>query len=165
MDLAQYVNGPLSSDMKIPVSNDFLDAIAPSGLDLDRLTRAEAEALFRPTEHETADFLTTHVASILLSSNPEDAGTESSLHGFWDQNIRTLLRIVLKARTIRDSNDHTSTALQRPDFGLLVNGICLFRGEEKAQGYSGTHPKNELFDKLTWTYDPALFVLGMVPYL
>ena len=88
--------------------------------------------------------------------NLEDTGTESSYISFWDQNIRYLLTFVLNGQAIQGSNQNTSTALQMPDFGLLVNGICIFRGEGKVPSYSGKHPRLELFDKLTWTYDPTL---------
>jgi hypothetical protein len=165
VDLAQYLNGPLSDEQKIPVSEDFLAQFTPSFMDPEALSRADAEALFRSTEHETADFITTIVKVILMFPNPEDGGTENSYHSFWDQNIRYPLTYVLNARAIRDGNKITSAALPMPDFGLLVNGICVFRGEEKVPSYSGKHPRRELFDKLTWTYDPAPYVLGMMLYL
>jgi hypothetical protein len=58
-----------------------------------------------------------------------------------------------------------STALLRPDFGVLIDGVCMFRSKEKAPRYHGPHPKDELIQKLTWTYDPAPYILGQcVPY-
>ena len=165
VDLAQYLNGPLSNEQKIPVSEDLLAQMTQSFMNLEALSRADVEVLFRSTEDETADFITTVVKTILMLPNPEDADTETSYISFWDRNIRHLLTFVLNARAIRDGNQSTSTALQSPAFGLLVNGICVFRGEERAPSYSGKHPRLELFDKLTWTYDPAPYVLGMMPYL
>ena len=52
MDLAQYLNGPLSYEQKIPVFDNYLERLTQSRFDLDGLSRAEAEALFRPTEHD-----------------------------------------------------------------------------------------------------------------
>jgi hypothetical protein len=92
---------------------------------------------------------------------PDGDSTEASFHSFWDDNIRWILQSVfIESKTIRDSNMHTSTGLLRPDFGLLLGGNCAFRGEEKAPTYSGRHPKEELIQKLRWTYDPALYILG-----
>ena len=164
MDLAQYLNGPLSNEHKIPVSNHYMAAITQSGVDPEALSRAEAEALFRASEHETAGFATIFVKPVIAFPPLEDTGTESSFHSFWDQNIRNFLTCILKARAIRDGNERGSTPLQRPDFGLLVNGICIFRGEEKAPSYSGKHPKTELLEKVTWTYGSAPYLLGKSSY-
>jgi len=86
--------------------------------------------------------------------------TESAFHTFWDGNIQRLLEVTILCRTIQDSNKQMSTALLRPDFGVLIDGICVFRDEEKAPKYHGPHPKDELIQKLTWTYDPAPYILG-----
>jgi hypothetical protein len=92
---------------------------------------------------------------------PDGDSTEALFHSFWDNNIRQILESVfLASKTIRGSNMHTSTGLLSPDFGLLLGGNCVFRGEEKAPQYSGRHPKEELIQKLRWTYDPASYILG-----
>jgi len=41
----------------------------------------------------------------------------------------------------------------------LVNNHCLLRGEEKGENSSG-NPKDELENKIKWTYDPLLFIFG-----
>jgi hypothetical protein len=89
---------------------------------------------------------------------PDSGGTEMSFIGFWDNNI--ICAILPPSKTIRNSNRDTSTGLLRPDFGVLTQGICIFRGEENSPTCSGDHPKRELIDKLTWTYDPAPCILG-----
>jgi hypothetical protein len=48
----------------------------------------------------------------------------------------------------------------------VIGGVCTFRGEEKRLGFTGTHPKAELFDKLVgWYYDPAPYVFGRLFHL
>ena len=87
---------------------------------------------------------------------PDGDGTEALFVSCWDDNILRMLENVLRpSKIIRDSNMHTSTGLLGPDFGVLLGGNCVFRGEEKAPKYQGTHPKEELIQKLRWTYDPA----------
>lgn len=96
----------------------------------------------------------------IVSTPPPPDGTESSFHYFWDANIRNVLELLIPTgRSIRDSNENTETGRLRPDFGFLVNGLCTFRGEEKAPGNT-ENPKQELGNKLNWVYDPAPYVLG-----
>ena len=59
VDLAQYLNGPLSNEQKIPVSEIFLAQMTQSFMNPEALSRANAEVLFRSTENETVDFITT----------------------------------------------------------------------------------------------------------
>jgi len=54
-----------------------------------------------------------------------------------------------------------NTGLLRPDYGFLPLGVCVFRGEERPPLFSGMHPKEELAAKLTWTYNPAPYLLGL----
>jgi len=99
---------------------------------LDNVTQ-----LFRSSEDEQADVLWTIVKSSLMFSLPDNDSTESSFHEFWDDNIWRLLEVTIPCRTIWDSNKQTSTALLRLDFGVLIDSICAFRGEEKAPKYQG----------------------------
>jgi hypothetical protein len=86
---------------------------------------------------------------------PDNDSTENAFHAFWDHNIRRLLEVAIPCRTIQDSNEQMSPALLRLDFGVLIDSICAFRGKKKAPRYHGPHPKDELIQKLTGTYDPA----------
>jgi hypothetical protein len=160
-DLATYIQGPLSEDNKIPLSDHaIMDLVSSQVNPRAMCSLSDVHQLFRSSEEEQADLLWTIVKTALTFPPPDSDSTESAFHGFWDNNIRVLLDVAITGKTIRDSNNQTSTALLRPDFGVLIDGICVFRGEEKALKYSGTHPRNELFQKLTWTYDPAPYVLG-----
>jgi hypothetical protein len=158
--LAAYIQGPLAEDEKIPLSDHEMQALSAIGEPRATCTQSDVRHLFRSSEDEQARFLWSIADHVITFSPPASDGTESSFHGFWDNNMRTLLDAAIVCKSIRDSNDQTSTNLMRPDFGVLVNGFCAFRGEEKAPGYSGKHPKAELIEKLTWTYDPAPYVLG-----
>ena len=61
---------------------------------------------------------------------------------------------------IRDSSLHTSAQKMRPDFGFIVNNVCIFRGEEKLPS-NIEDPKAELCHKLTWIYSPAPYIFGV----
>lgn len=125
-----------------------------------RCSESDLEALFRVTEDEVVDMITALVTAVHRLPPPM-TGSENSLIQFWDDNIRTLLSLAFSEDlAIRDSNQGTSTALCRPDFGFIINGVCVFRGEEKPKSFTGTHPRQELLNKLDWTYDPALFIVG-----
>ena len=95
-----------------------------------------------------------------IDSGPPPYGTEASFHYFWDLNIRNQLELLLpRGRTVRDTSECTATGNLRPDYGFLLNKLCVFRGEEKPPG-SREDPKIELSKKLAWAYDPAPYVLG-----
>ncbi|PFH47454.1 hypothetical protein AMATHDRAFT_42919 [Amanita thiersii Skay4041] len=48
----------------------------------------------------------------------------------------------------------------RPDFGLLINRSCIFRGEEKQPTYLGSSPRDDLREYTRWVYDPTPYILG-----
>jgi hypothetical protein len=145
----------------VPVSNrDLLTLVAPVGDAKHICSQADLEQIFRPSEDERARSFWAMFMTAIITSPPPDSGTEASFISFWDDNIRKIISAPPSTEIIRDSNRDTSTRLQRPDFGLLITGICTFRAEEKAPIYSGTHPKDELLKKLVWTYDPAPYLLG-----
>jgi hypothetical protein len=159
--LISYIQEPLAENAKIPLPDHAMRDLSSPLVSLRAICHInDVQLLFRSSEDEQADLLWTITKAGLTFDPPDDDSTESAFHQFWDGNIRRILDITTKGKCIRDSNNQTSTALLRPDFGVLVNGICAFRGEEKAPRYSGTHPKDELINKLTWTYDPAPYVLG-----
>ena len=96
----------------------------------------------------------------LISRCPPPDGTESSFISFWDANIRWILEYLIpEGKSIRDSNEDTGTGNLRPDYGFLLENLCVFRGEEEPPG-SRADPKQELSDKLEWAYDLAPYVLG-----
>ncbi len=59
---------------------------------------------------------------------------------------------------LRNSNQHASTRIARPDHALLYRYICIWGGEEKQD--ESADPKSELLDKLVWVYDDAPYILG-----
>ena len=59
-----------------------------------------------------------------------------------------------------NSNQGTATGLFRPNFGLLLTDVCIFRGEEKRVAFTGDTPKEGLRVKTRWVYDPAPYILG-----
>ena len=155
-------------EQKVPVSSDFYRIAVPTLDPLDRVNWCSSsvlEGLFHVDESRSASELL-HLLTVAVKSRPPpNDGIEASFISFWDKNIGDLLLgLVPNCRQIRDSKKNTNTCLQRPDFGLLLRLICLFRGEEKAEDYSGQHPREELPSKLNWNYDPAPYVesLGFV---
>ena len=160
-NLPAYIEAPLAEDAKIPISQELWASLLLQKEPRWICSQDVIQRLFRLSETEQAEHIWTIVNPAFTFAPPDNDGTKSSFHSLWDRNIRQMLEaVILQGKVFRDSNEHTSTGLFRPDFGLLVAGNCSFRGEEKAPGYSGKHPKDELIDKLTWTYDPAPYILG-----
>src|SRR5206468_3748614 len=96
----------------------------------------------------------------ILSKVPPYDGTEYSFVELWDANIRKPLEILVYNSTfVRNSSRNMSTGSERPNYGLILNHVCPFRGEEKSPS-NKEDPKSELGRKLAWTYDPAPYVLG-----
>ena len=93
---------------------------------------------------------------------PPDNGTDASFISFWDDNIRKILELLVPSgESTRDYRRHANTEKLRPDYGLLLNGICRFLGEERPTIKTNRDdPKAELSDKLTWVYSPAPYVFG-----
>ena len=121
----------------------------------------DLELLFKQCENETADGILDKLKTAIMNGPLDPDGTEDSLHSFWDTNIRAILvRCLKNAKSIRNSNQDTETGQFRPNFGLLLANICVFRGEEKRKSFPGTHSKDELKKKTRWVYDPAPDILG-----
>ena len=117
--------------------------------------------LFKSTETDRAEYIFgTTVYRALMFAPLDGDGTEALFISFWDDHIRRMLENVLRPSKIIWGDMHTSTGLLEPDFGVLLRGNCVFRGEENAPIYRGTHPKEQLIQKLRWTYDPAPYLLG-----
>jgi hypothetical protein len=150
-DLATYIQGCLAEDDKIPLSEYFMMQLMSVQVNPRAMCNLNnVKRLFRLSEDEQVDVLWTIMKSSLTFSPLDNDSTESAFHTFWDNNITKLLEVAIPCRTICDSNKQTSPAHLRPDFGVLIDGICAFRGEEKGPRYHGPHPKGELIQKLTW---------------
>ena len=114
--------------------------------------------LFKKSEFDVLSPLTSLYMAVVES--PSAIGTEEIFRGFWDRNIKDVIKLVLEqARSIRSSSCSTETKKMRPDFGLLVQNVSVFRGEETGPG-NPEDPRTELIDKLTWVYNPAEYLLG-----
>jgi hypothetical protein len=162
--LTAHISMPLSEAEKVPLSNYEYDRLLSTTWQSSALcTDDDLQRLFRRGTDEKAENLIPVIIPVIYKDAPEENGTESSFISFWDDNIRCVFRAIItqgQTTTIRDSNRDTSTLLQRPDFGLLTGGSCVFRGEEKPSSYTGSSPREELTQKLVWAYDPAPYVLG-----
>jgi hypothetical protein len=161
--LRQYLDTPLLEDEKIPLRDVHINSfVTMRGGASMRCTRDHLLQLFRPSQTEEADAIATLAKAAIGASTPPSDSTECAYIYFWDMHMASIIHeIISEGHSIRDSNKHTDTASLRPDYGYLYRGICTFRGEEKRLVFSGTHPKDELIDKLVgWVYDPAPYVLG-----
>jgi hypothetical protein len=162
-DLLRFLDKPLNERAKIPLRRHTFEACISTPMQInDRVGRQDLEMLFRIDEHEQAEALCYWMLTCVMKRPPNNDSTENAFHSFWDSNIRQVMEtLVPDGISIRDSNRRTSTAsaAQRPDFGFLYLNLCPFRGEEKS-AVNQEDPRAELGDKMTWTYDPAPYVLG-----
>ena len=159
-ELKAYLATPLRDEEKIPIIQRYMDKLVTHGYAHIECNESDAEKLFRISNEE--DVYTSHnFFTAVQDAPPPSDGSESSFIYFWDNNIRRLFEAIFpEGKAVRDTNHGTSTRLCRPDFGFLIDGVCVFRGEEKQPGFTGTHPRDELIQKLDWTYNPAPYVIG-----
>ena len=146
----------LAAHITMPLSNHDYDRLLSKTW--QTCSNDDFQKLFRRNDHEQAENLLPALIPVVFRDAPEENGTEASYVTLWDDNIRCILRAIFtqgQTRAIRGSNRDMSTLLRRPDFGLLTDGSCIFRGEEKVGSYSGLSPRYELTEKLVWTYDPV----------
>ena len=160
-ELPGLLDKPLPQDEKIPLTRIQFDNLI-SGLTetTDVCCREDVERLFRISDAEASEILHLTFYNAAVRRPPPQTGTEASFHSFWDDNIRRILELLVPSGTsIRDSNCHTGTKKNTPDYGFLKDNVCPFRGEETHRE-SRDDPKAELSDKLTWVYSPAPYVFG-----
>jgi len=124
----------------------------------DTCKEEDVAILFKKSEVDVLSPLYRFYKAVVES--PGTTGTEAFFHGFWDKNIKDIIELVLQqGQSIRYGNLNTQTKNMRPDFGLLVQNVCVFRGKEK--GPQNTEdPRPELVDKLMWVFEPAEYILG-----
>ena len=160
-ELPDFLEQPLSDNTKIPVLRHEYNSYLIQSME-DTCTPEDLNVLFRISDTESAYELITKTLGSPIRNNPpsrEGTGTGCSFVHFWDNNIRSLLEtFISNGNTIRNSSQH-STLGKRPDFGFILGQVCPFRGEEKSI-VNNEDPRAELTDKLTWTYDPAPYILG-----
>ncbi|KAF8346567.1 hypothetical protein F5887DRAFT_1281694 [Amanita rubescens] len=147
--LKEYFEGPLDPDWKIPLShNQWKEYLANELSPAQACSDEDLELLFKQSEDETTVGILRLFDHAITRDPVNPSGTENSLVSFWDRNIRDILERPLEAGKLR------------PDFGLLLSNVCVFRGEEKRIDFGGTHPRDELGHKTRWVYDPAPYILG-----
>ena len=161
--LRSYLQQPLTDEEKIPISQHEFDWLCvPLKQSRGYALRAQQlSTLFRVSADECAPGASGPFIHA-IGSVPPTLGTEERFHGTWDRNISEILELILGVPTIRNGNGNTSTALKQPDYGLLVKGHCVFRGEETGSVPEGD-PKEELSEKIElWTYGGVPYILGLL---
>jgi hypothetical protein len=157
VELQHALEKPLSDVEKIPLPQALCNRLVDVR---EECQLSDVNMLFRLDDECISRTVLTEFYKAVERRPPLLAGTEDSFHVFWDENIRQILMELLKGATdIRNSNFHTATAKSRPDFAIILNGHCVFRGEEKGPNNS-EDPKKELSDKLLWVYSGAPYVIG-----
>jgi hypothetical protein len=161
--LRLYLQQPLTEEEKIPISQSNFDRLCvPFSAESpgSALCPQRLSTLFRVSADKRARGIITPFFSA-IQSTPPPIGTEDCFHSTYDKNISDILKITLSDSTvIRNSNRNTSTALKRPDYGLVVDGNCIFRGEEQGSDSTGD-PERELLEKIRYIYT-ILYVLGLL---
>ena len=125
-ELRALFEKPLADSEKAPITEwnfkAFLSNFSP-----DICREDDLDTLFTIRESDSA---LVHI-NVAVAFPPPSDGTEASLISFWDDNIRKIVQLLVPSgKSIRHSNCHTETKNVRPDFGFLLNRVCLFRGEE-----------------------------------
>ena len=162
--LRNYLQLALTDEEKVPISKMTFDSLCtPRSWEScqNELTEEQLSTLFRVSEDEQASLIEVLFMNVIAFEPPPD-GTEDRFHSTYDNSITRIIESILSnANTIRNSNRNTSTALQWPDYGLLLNNHCIVRGEEEGTE-TGGNPEEELSSKLKWEQDPLQYILGLL---
>ena len=159
-DLEAFLREPLHDSEKLPVRQSQLDDMISEYS--DPCTDQDVGCIFTLSDGPFSRFIDSHFVRAVLMA-PSGENTENTHINFWDGNIRELLEILIpEATSRRDTNKFTENGNSRPDYTLIMNNKCPFRGEEKPPG-SVENVKAELVEKLVgWKYDPAPYILGEI---
>ncbi|RIA94886.1 hypothetical protein C1645_817365 [Glomus cerebriforme] len=101
-------------------------------VDLER--KRKAERIDKKLPENLKIPVTQHELDILLSTDVRD-------------HLKTLFRVSETESTLELCALKTSTRSERPDYRLIINNVCPFRGEEKSPS-NNEDPKSELRKKL-----------------
>jgi hypothetical protein len=158
-ELPAVLNRPLAETEKIAISREtYADLISPLYELSDICGEKDISILFKQTDFDVISPLIGLYAAVVTS--PGTTGTEQYFRGFWDNNIKDVIQLILyQGQSFRGNNLNTQTKNMRPDYGLLVQNVCVFRGKEKGP-QNREDPRTELVDKLMWVYKPAEYILG-----
>ena len=165
--LRSHLQQPLAQNEKVPISQEGFNALCVPYSEESRwssLTAQELSTLFQVGTVDRASAIKRRFMTA-ITAVPPLFSTEDGFHYTYDNNIRENVKFILSnTNDQRNSNNRTSTGPKRPDFSLLINNYCLFRGEEKG-GLSTGKPEDELTSKITcWEYGPLPFVLGLLQF-
>ena len=162
-ELPGILDQPLPEMAKIPIRQEEFNSLL-SSLVRNPVQKEDLEVLFRVSDLEYSYQLGYMVGAAITQDLPSDRESEASFHCLWDNNIRSIFTVLVPtAQTDRDASQDTSTRKLRPDFFLIQDNICAFRGEEKSPS-DREDPKAELTGELIWTYSPAPYVFGEHDY-
>ncbi|KAG6942026.1 hypothetical protein JG687_00019298 [Phytophthora cactorum] len=133
-DLKEHLERALH--VKVPV-NDRLFQIMSTKNSTGELSSI-LDKLFEPEPRETLSDITAGILGGVIDplGSGSEFATEDTYHHLWDSLIAILLRRVSNGNFRRNTNVSTSTGLYRPDlcFYYKNSNVCVFRGEEKANG-------------------------------
>ena len=114
--------------------------------------------LFEPFDGDSSLETSSMIYNVISPKmSQSEYATEETYHHLWDSLLATVLTTVSHGSFLRNTNRSTSTRLCRPDLCFYYKklNICVFRGEEKANG-DLIVPLTELRNKLDkWIYDDA----------
>ena len=157
-DLREYLQRPLR--MKIPVTEKVYQTVTLLNTYGD--CASIFYDIFEPEPRErVGDETIAIVRNFVNPPSVYECDTEATYHYLWDNLIATLLQRVLNGSYARNTNLSTAPGFYRPDLCFYYGrrNVCVFRGEEKANG-SLNVPIKELYEKLTWKYDDAPYIFG-----
>ena len=157
--LRLYLQKPLTENEKIPITQEEHDRLTKPSSPEASISSEELLTLYRVSPNLAArdvhlNFLTA------INHVPPTSGTKALFHSTWDMNISWTLQLILwTARCFRNNKRDASGGSKRPDYGLLLQNNCVFRGEETVLG-STDNPKEELLNTLQWSYASVQYMLG-----
>jgi len=159
-DVVTFLLGPLQESEKIPLSRVEFDRLISFAI-ADICSKRDLERVF--VAGDVPSIYNAHFLKAVQLPPSATGTTKATYHGFWDNNIRDLLEILIPdATSRRDINKFTENEKSRPDYTLIIRNKCPFRGEEKAP-VSVDDPKAGLVNKLIgWKYAPAPYILGKI---
>ncbi|KAF8344548.1 hypothetical protein F5887DRAFT_1283196 [Amanita rubescens] len=128
--LKGYLEEPLDPDWKIPLSRVEWRKLLFRGVHDHACYDQDLELLFTQSEDETANEIQHDLKTAIMNGPLEPDGTDKSLRGFWVDNIQKILSSCLSAKNVWCDSEGKEPGQFRPGFGLLLDDVCVFRGEE-----------------------------------
>lgn len=157
-ELKNLVQKPLAEGEKIPIPLCLFAGLLSISVK-DWCSQDDLSTLFTLGEFP---FDLVLVLAAVRDPAPESL-TQYDFISFLDKNIHHILELLEPSgRTIHNSYEEPMQMIF-PTFNFMVNGLCLFQGEEKGPD-NMKDPWEELINKLTWMYCPAPYIFGYYCY-